>query len=132
MARSAADPRALSRDRGGGGVVTASTGNHGAATAWAARRLGLSATVFVPVGASRAKIALIESLGARDPGGGRRLRPARRRRRPPSPAQRGLPFFEDGNEPAQYEGYGAIAVEILEQMRAAAGAVVRAASATAR
>src|SRR6185312_3092703 len=29
-------------------VVTASTGNHGAATAWAARRAGARAIVFVP------------------------------------------------------------------------------------
>ena len=52
------------RERGARGVVTASTGNHGAATAWAARRLGLAATVFVPRGASRAKVALIASFGA--------------------------------------------------------------------
>src|SRR5689334_3044955 len=30
-------------------VVAASTGNHGAAVAWAARELGLKAQVFVPV-----------------------------------------------------------------------------------
>ena len=29
--------------------------------------------------------------------------------------ERGLPFFEDGDEPAQYDGYGAIASEILDQ-----------------
>ena len=33
-------------------VVTASTGNHGAAAAWAARRLGMHAIVYVPLGAS--------------------------------------------------------------------------------
>lgn len=45
-------------------VVTASTGNHGAATAWAAKRVGTRATVFVPHGAARAKVALIEAQGA--------------------------------------------------------------------
>src|SRR5207253_1530533 len=45
-------------------VVTASTGNHGAATAWAAQRLGLRATVFVPERASAAKLALLERCGA--------------------------------------------------------------------
>ena len=45
-------------------VVTASTGNHGAATAWAARRLGVRAVVFVPEQASVAKVALIEAQGA--------------------------------------------------------------------
>ena len=34
-------------------VVTASTGNHGAATAWAAARVGARAVVFVPEGASK-------------------------------------------------------------------------------
>ena len=37
-------------------VVTASTGNHGAATAWAAKQLGARATVFVPDNASAAKV----------------------------------------------------------------------------
>jgi len=45
-------------------VVTASTGNHGAATAWAAQRTGARAVVFVPEGATAAKVALIEQLGA--------------------------------------------------------------------
>ena len=45
-------------------VVTASTGNHGAATAWAARRAGIRAIVFVPEQASAAKLALIEQQGA--------------------------------------------------------------------
>ena len=51
-------------ERWGADVVTASTGNHGAATAWAARRLGLHATVFVPEEASAAKLALIRAQGA--------------------------------------------------------------------
>jgi threonine dehydratase len=45
-------------------VVTASTGNHGAATAWAAERLALRAVVYVPEQATRAKVALAEDLGA--------------------------------------------------------------------
>jgi hypothetical protein len=45
-------------------VVTASTGNHGAATAWAARRAGARAVVFIPEEASAAKVALIEAQGA--------------------------------------------------------------------
>ena len=41
----------LDRYRAGGAdsVVTASTGNHGAATAWAGERTGMRAVVFVPV-----------------------------------------------------------------------------------
>ena len=110
------------RARGVGGVVTASTGNHGAATAWAARRLGLSATVFVPRGASRAKIALIESFGA----GIREEGDDFDRAKEEAAAfarERGQPLFEDGNEPAQYEGYGAIAAEILDRLPAAPASV---------
>ncbi len=46
------------------GVVAASGGNHGVAVAYAAHRLGLPATIFVPGIASRSKVALIRQLGA--------------------------------------------------------------------
>ncbi|HEX9038220.1 MAG TPA: threonine/serine dehydratase [Ktedonobacterales bacterium] len=46
------------------GVVAASGGNHGAAVAFAARRLGVPATIFVPTISSPAKIARIRELGA--------------------------------------------------------------------
>ncbi len=46
------------------GVIAASGGNHGAAVAFAAQRLGLRAEIFVPELASPAKGALIESFGA--------------------------------------------------------------------
>ena len=46
------------------GVAAASGGNHGAAVAYAARRLGVQATVFVPSVASPAKLARIRGYGA--------------------------------------------------------------------
>ncbi|QMU58740.1 MAG: pyridoxal-phosphate dependent enzyme [Boseongicola sp.] len=46
------------------GVVAASGGNHGAAVAYAARKLGHRATVFVPELAGPSKIALIRNTGA--------------------------------------------------------------------
>ncbi len=54
----------LSRPIPGGGVVAASGGNHGVAVAFAASRLGVPATIFVPGVASPAKTRLIQSLGA--------------------------------------------------------------------
>ena len=48
---------------GNDAVVTASTGNHGAATAWAARRVGMRAVVFVPMGTSAVKLELLRGLG---------------------------------------------------------------------
>ncbi len=47
------------------GLVAASGGNHGAAVAYAAQRLGHDAHIFVPAMAGPAKIALIERTGAR-------------------------------------------------------------------
>jgi threonine dehydratase len=46
------------------GVVAASGGNHGAAVAYAAMRLGVKARVFVPTVSSPAKISRIRSYGA--------------------------------------------------------------------
>jgi threonine dehydratase len=104
-------------------VVTASTGNHGAATAWAADRLGLDALVFVPEGAARAKVELIESLGAEVRHAGDDIDDAKDAARAFAEEAR-LPFFEDGNERSQYEGYRSIAREVLAQLPAAPAAVV--------
>jgi len=46
------------------GVVAASGGNHGAAVAYAAMRLGVPATIFVPSVTSPAKLARIQDYGA--------------------------------------------------------------------
>jgi threonine dehydratase len=47
------------------GVVAATRGNHGQSIAFAARRHGLEAAIFVPHGNSRGKNALMRALGAR-------------------------------------------------------------------
>src|SRR5262245_28931449 len=54
----------LARDVPAAGVVAASGGNHGAAVAYAAMRLGVRATIFVPTVTSPAKIARIRAYGA--------------------------------------------------------------------
>jgi threonine dehydratase len=54
----------LARDVPPVGVVAASGGNHGAAVAYAAMRLGVPAKIFVPNIASPAKLARIDSYGA--------------------------------------------------------------------
>lgn len=110
--------RALGRD-----VVTASTGNHGAATAWAARELGLRAVVFVPEQASATKLAILERLGADVRRAAGDL-DATKEEAARFAADEGLAFFEDGAEPAQFEGYAAIGREILEQLLAPPAAVV--------
>ena len=47
-----------------GEVIAASTGNHGAAVAWAARSAGVRATIFVPEQPNPVKVARIRELGA--------------------------------------------------------------------
>jgi threonine dehydratase len=54
----------LLRDLPAAGVVAASGGNHGAAVAYAALRLGVRAKVFVPAVSSPAKTARIRAYGA--------------------------------------------------------------------
>ena len=111
------------REGGAKTVVTASTGNHGAATAWAAERLGLSAIVYVPASASREKLAIIERFGAEVRATGNDLDQAKLAGTEYA-AENDLPFFEDGAEQSQYEGYGAIGAEILEQLAVPPAAVV--------
>jgi len=104
-------------------VVTASTGNHGAAVAWSCQRLGLRAMVYAPAGASLAKLALIDRLGAEIRLIGTDLDFAKEEGKRFA-AESGLPFFEDGAEPTQLDGYGVIADEILDQLPTHPGAVV--------
>lgn len=104
-------------------VVTASTGNHGAATAWAAERTGLRAIVYAPEGASAAKLGHIERLGAEIRLVGADLDAAKDEARRHADSA-GVPFFEDGREREQYEGYGAIGREILAELHEAPAAVV--------
>ncbi len=111
------------RAAGASAVVTASTGNHGAAVAWACQRAGLRAMVYVPAGASMAKLALIDRMGAEIRLAGTDLDFAKEEAKRFALESR-LPFFEDGAEPAQYTGYGAIAEEIVEELPAHPAAVV--------
>jgi threonine dehydratase len=96
-------------------VVTASTGNHGAASAWAAQRTAMRAIVFVPAGASRSKVARLEALGAELHEQGDDLDASKDLARAFA-AEHGLAFFEDGAEPAQFDGYEAIGREIVKQL----------------
>lgn len=57
--------RLLQAELPAAGAIAASGGNHGAAVAYAAARLGARAEIFVPVRTPAAKCARIESFGAR-------------------------------------------------------------------
>ncbi len=111
------------REQGHETVVTASTGNHGAASAWAARRLGMRAVVYAPLDATRAKLELIRELGAELRLTGRTFDDAKDEAATYARAE-GLPLFVDGAELPQYEGYRAIASEIVDQLDCPPAAVV--------
>ena len=111
------------RDRGASTVVTASTGNQRAATAWAAQRLGLGAVIFAPLQTSRAKLTVLERLGGDVRLTGNDFDEAK------DDAVRfadehGFAFFGDGAETTQYDAYEAIGREILAHAPEPPAAVV--------
>jgi threonine dehydratase len=60
----------LSPEERAAGVVAASAGNHGQAVAWAARELGIHATIFMPQDAPMAKVEPTKGYGAEEVLGG--------------------------------------------------------------
>lgn len=54
----------IARGQGAHSVWTASAGNHGAGVAYAAKLLGMSATIYVPESAPQVKVGKIEHFGA--------------------------------------------------------------------
>ena len=108
---------------GASAVVTASTGNHGAAVSWACRELGVEAVVYAPPRASATKLELLEALGADVRLAGRDFDDAKDEAHRFATAA-GLPYFEDGAEPLQYEAYEEIGRELLGQAPAPPKAVV--------
>jgi threonine dehydratase len=103
-------------------VITASTGNHGAATAWAAERLAMRVVVFASEGTSRTKLAQIEQLGGEVRLVGADFDEAKEEAERFA-ADAGM-LFVDGMEQEQYDGYSAIADEILDQAPERPAAVV--------
>lgn len=98
-----------------GRVVTSSSGNHGQGVAYAARTLGLPATVFLPEGANALKCRTIELLGAdvRTVGSdshGTKLEALR------FADENGYYFVDDGSSPDLAEGAGTVGLEIVERL----------------
>jgi threonine dehydratase len=95
-------------------VITCSTGNHGAAVAFAARLFGVRATVFLPEAANPAKRARIAALGARIVEVGTDLAAAAQAAGAYA-AESGAYFLDDATAPDVPVGPATIACEILEQ-----------------
>ncbi len=93
-------------------VFAASAGNHGLGVAWSARRLGLAATIVVPDGAPRTKVAGCQALGARVIHAGDRFESCVARARALARASSGrfLHAFDDAEVIA---GQSTVAAELL-------------------
>lgn len=96
-------------------VVASSTGNHGAAVAWAAQLFGLPARIFLPAGANRVKRQRIEELNAHVVDAGRDITEAAGRAREYA-ASSGAYFLDDATDRHVPAGPATIAVEILESL----------------
>lgn len=100
-------------------VVASSTGNHGAAVAYAAQLLKIPATIFLPWQANPVKRAKIAACGARIIEAGRDLAETFEHANSYA-AREGAFFLNDANDPQVPEGTATIACEILEQLPDAA------------
>jgi threonine dehydratase len=98
-------------------VVAASTGNHGAAVAYAARLLGVRATIFVPRHPNAVKAARIRELGATLVEDGDDLTVAIDRATDYAHREEAF-FLHDASDPDVPMGTGTIGLEIVEQVPA--------------
>ena len=111
----------LSDDERQRGVVGVSSGNHAQGVAWAARRLGITATIVMPTDAPLVKLANTRALGAEvvlydRPGGEDRDEVAAR-----LVAKRGATLVHAYADPWVIEGQGSMGIEIALQMSDRAG-----------
>jgi len=97
------------------GVVTASTGNHGAAVAFAMDTLRVPGTVFVPDSASATKLSAIRAWGAevRTVAGDPVESEHEARRHADA---HGLVYISPYNDPAVIAGQGTIGAELFRQL----------------
>lgn len=97
------------------GVITASTGNHGQAIAYAARLFGVKAIVGMPEGANPGKAAAIRHLGAEIIVHGKDFDDARQRVEELAEEKR-YRYVSSGDEPHLIAGVGTYTVEVLHDL----------------
>ena len=97
------------------GVITASSGNHGAALAYALQALNANGTIYVPADASPAKIAAIRAFGQEVQFyGDDCVETEAHARRLAEP--NGMIYISPYNDPQIIGGQGTIAVELAKQL----------------
>jgi len=97
------------------GVVTSSTGNHGAAVAYAASRLHIPSRVYLPENPNTAKKARIADSGAEIVEAGKFLEETRQHAANFA-EQSGWYNIVDGSDPEMLPGTATIACEILDKL----------------
>ena len=111
LSRLSAEQRAL-------GVVTCSAGNHGKAVAYAARELGIRATIYVPSTVDGAKLAGMQSLGAEVVLAQARGYDEAEIEARAEAARSGRPFISAFDDPEIIAGNGgSLGLELLDQLR---------------
>jgi threonine dehydratase len=96
------------------GVIAASAGNHGQAVAWAARELGVRATIFMPVDAPMAKVEATRNYGAEARLAGEVFDEALEEARACA-RESGATFVHAFEDTAVIAGQGTIGLELVEQ-----------------
>ena len=106
---------ALANSKSVSKAITVSTGNHGAAMAFACREYNLQLTVGVPVNCDQSKLKLIRQFGCELEMIGRDLDETKEllQQRPLSPD---TVFIEDGSSPEIVAGTSTIGAEIVQQL----------------
>lgn len=97
------------------GVITASGGNHGLALAYAARRLSIPCTVYLPENAMPDRTTRIAAFGAQVIREGAVFDEANRAARARAEADK-LAYVHPFNAPQMVEGNGSLALELLDDM----------------
>lgn len=104
----------LSAEESQRGVIAASAGNHGMALAFHSHRLGIAATIVMPVTAPLIKVSRVRQYGAQSVLHGNdydgALAEAQRLSQ-----ERGLTFISAYNDPGVVAGQGTIGLELYEQ-----------------
>jgi threonine dehydratase len=104
----------LSAEEREGGVIAASTGNHGQSLAYAARLFGVRATICLPERANPVKVASMRGLGAELVFHGRDYDEAREYCEELA-NERSYRYVHSGNEPLLIAGVATETLEILEE-----------------
>jgi threonine dehydratase len=97
-------------------VTASSTGNHGAAVAFAAKTLGIPATIFLPSNPNPVKRKKISDLGARIVESGAADLAGAFQQASAYSARPGIYFLNDATDPDVPVGTATIGLEIVEQI----------------